>query len=379
MVFQVRRCSMMLLLVWLVSGCPESASGGLEEHEMEGVRPAVDPDGDGLAGERERFLGTDPTLADTDGDGVGDGVEVALGTNPLLADASVCATEVYRADGSTRPVDVIVVLDNSGSMREEIDAIEEHINDSFASLLVEGGLDFRLIVIGTHGEGTVFDSDICVRAPLSGSTCDPVPSQPAISERFFQYDTEVQSDDAFERVLSTYRSGDRHGLAPDGWRQWLRDEAFKVFVQFSDDESQKEFGGLAPTADHFDAALLGLAPPHFGQPGSRNYRWHAIVGIAAKGDGDASAYGPEESLVAERCPTAETPGLAYQRLSVVTGGLRYPVCQVEGYDAVFRAAAESILEDAKIPCSIRLGPADPGLDIPFSAVGIGSGPDPRSG
>jgi hypothetical protein len=47
----------------------------------------VDSDGDGLADERERELGTDPRVADTDGDGLSDGEEVEqYGTDPTDPD-----------------------------------------------------------------------------------------------------------------------------------------------------------------------------------------------------------------------------------------------------------------------------------------------------
>jgi hypothetical protein len=53
------------------------------------LAPAIaqDDDGDGLSGEQEAILGTDPTLKDTDGDGLMDGEEYfSYFTNPLEAD-----------------------------------------------------------------------------------------------------------------------------------------------------------------------------------------------------------------------------------------------------------------------------------------------------
>ena len=45
--------------------------------------PLLDSDGDGIADEEERLIGTDPFKADTDGDGYPDGLEIALGSDPL--------------------------------------------------------------------------------------------------------------------------------------------------------------------------------------------------------------------------------------------------------------------------------------------------------
>jgi hypothetical protein len=50
--------------------------------------PAVGTDGDGLTGDQESGLGTDPHNPDTDGDGARDGIELYAGTDPLEASSS---------------------------------------------------------------------------------------------------------------------------------------------------------------------------------------------------------------------------------------------------------------------------------------------------
>lgn len=316
----------------------------------------VDPDdrdGDGIPNDEESTLGTDPDVADTDGDGRLDGSEVELSTDPTQRD-EVCTEDRYSADFRYKPVDVIFVIDNSGSMRDEIESIERNINENFASIVGEAGVDFRVIVISRHGEGGPFDSDICIASPLSGTDCEPVPQAPATTDRYYHLDVEVSSDDAFDRILSTYAGG---------WSQWLRDDAFKAFVLFTDDESRQEIGGEEPTAQNFERQLLQIGDGQFGADGSRNYVFHSVVGVAPKED-PRQAYGPGEPLVDAQCTTAESKGFAYQRLSIVTGGLRYPVCEFESYDAVFGEVATGIIEDAQIDCSIRLPPVaeDQALD-----------------
>jgi hypothetical protein len=62
----------------------------LQEYRA-GSNPVIpfegDLDGDGLADDTERIMGTDPALADTDGDGMPDGWEVQSSLNPLENDA----------------------------------------------------------------------------------------------------------------------------------------------------------------------------------------------------------------------------------------------------------------------------------------------------
>ena len=64
---------------------PSLASTGAVVRRVRG--PNADPDGDGMATQRELQLGTDPNVADTDGDTVLDGEEVLrFGTDPLVFD-----------------------------------------------------------------------------------------------------------------------------------------------------------------------------------------------------------------------------------------------------------------------------------------------------
>lgn len=334
-------------LIWSCTDAPVLESDGLGLPD--------DRDGDGVKDEIEVQIGTDPDNPDTDGDGRIDGVEVQLGSSPSVSDG-VCIDETYSADLRTRPVDVIFVLDNSGSMREEIESVEKNINENFTKIMDEARLDYRVVMLSKHGEGTPFDSDICVASPLSGTSCAPVPAQPALTERFKHYDSEISSGDSFREVLQTYNRPDPHGFAPHGWSGWLRPDAFKVFIEISDDEPS------LPDAASFDQSLLALVPPHFGSPGNRNYIWHSVVGIYPKSD-VSSPYFANEPLQPLQCSTAEKPGTEYQKLSLVTGGLRYPVCAFENYDAVFRAAAIKTIEDADIDCSLRLPIAPDGKTV----------------
>ncbi|MFD1594155.1 hypothetical protein ACFR97_01155 [Haloplanus litoreus] len=69
------------------NGTAGGASGATVEASPVTPTPGTPSyDDDGLPAERERLLGTDPTVADTDGDGLDDHSEVTRGTDPLVAD-----------------------------------------------------------------------------------------------------------------------------------------------------------------------------------------------------------------------------------------------------------------------------------------------------
>jgi hypothetical protein len=70
--------------------------------------------------------------------------------------------------------DVILVVDNSGSMKDELTAVENNINDNFAAILGESG--------------------------VGGTAACPAP-EPVFADRFFQYSIKIESDDSFDRIL----------------------------------------------------------------------------------------------------------------------------------------------------------------------------------
>ncbi|MDX9720012.1 MAG: hypothetical protein RBU37_04630 [Myxococcota bacterium] len=320
-----------------------------DQPDEDTVDPDGDPDGDGLSNQFEAIAGTDPNNPDSDGDGMLDGVEWLVGSDPLLGDQA-CIERRFEAGISTLPIDIIFTIDNSGSMGNEIDTVERNINQNFASIIQASNIDYQVIMLSRHGSDS---TRICVSEPLSATSCSPVPNEPAHTERFKHYSVSISSTNSFERIIDTYDGSedDAYDLWPDGWRQWLRPYAHKVFVEITDD------GTRSYTAETFDAALLAMNPPHFGVPGSRSYTWHSIIGIHENTPPNA-AYPPEHPIVNQRCDSAASGGVAeeYQKLSQMTGGLRFPVCHLDGYDAVFNAMAEGVVQQAKLSCEIRLPP-----------------------
>ena len=346
--------------------------GGASTPTTPTTPPIVDSDGDGLSDDEELALGTDPNNRDSDGDGLSDGDEVAAGSDPLVQDSDgdgvtdgsevlagsdpatsdeACVFDRQTASVVSKPVDVILIIDNSGSMGAEIESVENNINANFASIIEASGLDYRVIMIASHGE--LDKESICVSAPLSGTNCMPRGNQPSPTERFRQANHEVGSHDSLEVALDTFGE----------WGQWLRMDAYKVFIEITDDENE-----LTSVAE-FDEALLTQTGGQFGSPGTRRYLFHSIVGVAEKEDG--SAYAPNEPLQSDKCDSAVHSGESYQKLSRLTGGLRYPVCAVESYDVVFREVAQGIIEAARIQCTFR--PPEPmmseqELDVERAAI-----------
>jgi hypothetical protein len=300
-----------------------------------------------------------------------------------VSDTPSCGSLEAKATSSYRPIDVIFVVDNSSSMNDEIAEVQARINADFAASMQNSGLDYRVIMISRYGEVGVpvglSHNPICVGPPLGASNCaDPMRVKLENSSRFFHFSADVQSHDALCVLLGGFSQADEYAdapragwvpLAPTGWSEYLRPEAFKTFVVISDDDvnckgpgyafsDQATVSGGEKSAADFDSALLHLSPTQFGSAKQRNYIWHSIVGLQGRAAADA-AWSPSDPIGTARCPSgAQGPGTGYQALSRLTGGLRYPSCDHQSFNAVFNTIAQGILGGAEISCEWQI-PAPP--------------------
>jgi hypothetical protein len=291
-------------------------------------------------------------------------------------DPESCATVRAEVERVQQPVDIIIALDNSGSMDDEARAVEANINVNFASILRESQVDYRVILVSEHRERTPQDTAVCILSPLSTlSTC---PSDvPGSGDRFFQYSTEVDSQDSFDVLLETYdgQRADDFGLAPGGWSEWLRPGAKKVFLEISDDDSDT-------SASAFVGSLTALAPEQFGaDPSQASFVWHSIVGIAQRPVASDPYLATDPVEDRECTGDVANAGTTYQELSRLTGGLRFPICEFSGYDAVFRRIAEDVVQGTAGACDFAIPepPSGRALDLDTVAVSYqpGSGDAPR--
>ena len=283
---------------------------------------------------------------------------------------ATCATTSAAAMLITEPVDIILVLDNSGSMEDELDAVEKNINVNFANILQQSGVDYRLILISRHRKAPRTESEeastsICVTSPLSGLASCPA-SRPVNSERFFQYSIKVDSENSFDRILSTYNTQDSFDLSKMGWSEWLRPRAKKVFLELTDDNAML-------SVDTFVQKLTALVPANFGTEQQPNFVFHSVIGIREKSPA-SDAYGPDEPLQMATCSgggdTVANAGLGYQELSRRTGGLRFPICEFASYDTVFRRIASDVVTSSRLSCDFDIPTLADGQTLDLSKVAV---------
>ncbi|MFO0574571.1 MAG: vWA domain-containing protein [Polyangia bacterium] len=278
---------------------------------------------------------------------------------------AACASVKAEATLEKKPVDIIFLIDNSGSMTDEIVAVQNNINKNFADIIGKSGLDYRVIMVTSHGDARTRQS-VCISKPLSTIDCTTVPARPGNNPpRFFHYSVEVESTDSFRRALGTLNGAekDQFGLAPSGWQTWLRTDAFKVFIEITDDESD-----MAHT--DFDSQLLAKAPMQFGTAANRNYVFHTIAGLKENTPA-TKAWEPTDPLQTQRCTRgggAVNAGTKYQQLSILTKGLRFPICEYASFDAVFNGVAAGVIAGAKVACDFPMPAPPPGQKIDPDSV-----------
>ncbi|MCU0657962.1 MAG: hypothetical protein MUF64_22680, partial [Polyangiaceae bacterium] len=99
-----------------------------------------------------------------------------------------------------------------------------------------------------------------------------------------------------------------------------------------------------------------MQPARFGTAEGRKYRYHAIVGL--KENDPASAPWPPSAPVVDSTCTgysgALAPGENAQEVAILTGGLRFPLCQFDQYDVVFSTIAEGIAQTTPVACEFAV-------------------------
>jgi hypothetical protein len=332
------------------------------------------------------------------GNSSGTGVFDAGASDANLNEDSACAQQEGAATLVNKPVDIIFVIDNSGSMAGEIEEVEEEVANNFVNIIEAAtpAIDYRVIMVSDFG---FYDSSnskaICIAAPLGARAdgdvdhhCDDVTDPPgggAINAaRYFHHSVFITSHNALCRLIQQYSTADEFGLQPTGYQEVLRPEAFKVFVAISDDRPSdgQQDGCNAPIYDdqnmaadgvtmaaQWDADLRALSAAQFGTDQDRNYVFHSIVALAPFDANDLSLPHPSTApiVTAECSPGAENPGTGYQALSVLTGGLRYPSCGLD-YTPIFQKIAEGVIAGAQVDCEFAIPDPPLGQTIDLDTV-----------
>jgi hypothetical protein len=238
--------------------------------------------------------------------GHGDDDDTIDAANPPEVDAGTCAAESAMATEVLRPVDIIWVIDNSGSMDAEEQRIQDNIN-SFATSIANSGVDYHVIVITDT-------SHINVPPPLGGSP------------QFLAINVNIDSHNALQKVVETYPQ----------YAAFLRADSVKHIVPVTDDESDW-------SRATYESQLAALTAPGFGT----DWRNHAVV-----------AEDPPWAFGSHCFALSAAVGQIYLDLRVAHNGLFFSLCDTD-WTPLFAALAQSVTSGLALPCTFGL-PTPPG-------------------
>lgn len=328
-----------VLCVFLALG----ACSGESNTGEEGLNPTDDTSASGESAiDDDGGAGFDVGGGGDDTGAAGDGTvaeDAIVDTAP--ADATCATSEVVAGKP---PVDVILAIDQSGSMSDDIARVKANIN-KLSDFLKSTGLDYRVVMIAKVGTGTY---DMCTPPPLGGATtlCTDT-TKPLRNSNPPIYRTSNQtilSTDSLSRILSTYDNA----TVGIGWKDAVRPDAFKAIIPITDDNS-------ALAAATFDTQLLAKDPTMFGSAASRKYAAFPIMG--------ASAY-PSET---KGCTSMVNNGPQYISLVKLTGGKWFPLCATD-FGPLFTDIAKTIA--SKVACEVTVPPPPAGETFDPAKVNV---------
>ncbi len=265
---------------------------------------------------------------DNDGDGAIDCADpecliyaFCSGVDTGPPDTSTDCRSVSRgAESAIAPVDIVWVIDNSGSMRGEADIVQSNMN-SFVTSIAAAGLDTRVVVITSA-------SFVTIPPPLGTDT-----------ESFLRIERDVQSSNSLEILIEQ---------APT-FLPFLRRNSQLHMIGVTDDESRLG-------AEEFRTQMLGLI--------GRSFNFHAI----------ASPPGSTHSTIGFTMDGCSGPngdaadnGDIYWQLSMTTGGRQLSICTAD-WSTLFSDLTRAIAVPRALPCVYDI--PDPPMGMEFDPARV---------
>ncbi|KIG17772.1 hypothetical protein DB30_02805 [Enhygromyxa salina] len=276
-------------------------------------------------GEEGRPLGSTTgvfTVGDGDGDTTGDGDGDSSSSGPLLdmqqgdGDGDTgdeCAAVSEQAQNQFAPVDIVFVIDTSGSMSDEKNFVQQNMN-MFSTQIFLANIDHHVVMIAESSP-----DGPCIGVPLGSGSC---PADTKLPEYLHVVET-VGSTNALEKILSTEQL----------WSTSIRPNSVKHLVVVSDDNSSMN-------AANFDMAFKALNPDY------ANYFFHAIVAFEAPDPLDCAL---GASCCLSFIPLSEEAGDVYLDLVSLTGGVAGDLCDQQ-FGPVFNQIAQSVQQNLPLAC-----------------------------
>lgn len=265
-------------------------------------------------------VGGSPPLDVADGEG-GD----APGSGGTGLDTTVqmdCARTVVTAVDTTaaQPADILVLVDSSPSMLDEIQFVRQHLNE-FSARVTEGGVDTRVILVSEPLDDEVPEdmqdevAGICIAAPLGSGSCPDDTRLP----NFVHIPDIVSSSNSLDMVMKTRPQ----------WIEHVRSDALRALLIVSDADAlypQSIIFGDPPLWEDIDFMSGRFFEDFTAVSGDVSWTMNAVYPFS-------------------ECAYADGIGKVYAQLVERTGGVAGDLCE-QDFEPVFDRLADRVVEEA---------------------------------
>ncbi|MCA9711127.1 MAG: VWA domain-containing protein [Myxococcales bacterium] len=249
-----------------------------------------------------------------------------------------CAEVSDTANVGVQPADILVVVDNSGSMTLEAGFVQQNMN-AFSSQIFLANIDARVVLIS--GTDTSFgEAGICLPQPLGSGSCPNDSNLPT----FLHIADEVGSSNALLKILE-------HSAT---WLPQFRPTAAKHVIVVSDDDSSL-------SANQFDQMFRAL------DPSLEDYVFHAIVAPDNPDPLECALPGAQccDGLI----PISADVGQVYIDLINLTGGVFGDLCS-QNFAPVFDQVSMEVVSGATLACEYEIPPPPDGMEFNPNQVNV---------
>lgn len=249
-------------------------------------------------------------------------------------DTDGCAEVSDQAMVGVQPADILVVVDNSGSMSMEAGFVQANMN-TFSSQIFLANIDARVVLISADDSD---DAGICLPQPLGSGACPDDTNLPG----YLHIVDGVGSNNGLQKILD-------HSAT---WLPQFRATASKHIILVSDDDSSL-------SANAFDQAFRAL------DPSLEDYTFHAIAS-------------PEDPVLACIAMTSCCPALIplsadisqeYIDLAALTGGIFGNLCE-QNFGPIFDQVSTQVVSGASLACEYDIPPPPDGMDFNPDQVNV---------
>jgi Stigma-specific protein, Stig1 len=259
-------------------------------------------------------------------------------------DYNSCEEASSEAEAGVLPADIIVVVDNSGSMADEAASVQASMN-AFVSTIVASNIDAHVILISANNTE---DCGICVPSPVGSGNCPSDENLPA----YRHIENSVGSTNALSTIINTFPQ----------WQPSLRATATKTILVISDDNSS--MGAI-----DFTNQIIALDPAFQGFKFSGIIAPYEISEVdCALCEFQGTCNTPQcdtccgtDTLLGVLCtPLPASEGTVYRDLILNSGGIEGNLC-LQDFQPAFTDLATAVIYESEVDCVYNI--PDPGEEI----------------